>query len=150
MSRQPRDPFIFLFKKVKDHPLVGIKKPYSRFEAWTWMLCEARHKTDGPLQIGEFFAPYTYLQQKWGWTKKREVRTFLDLLKRPDGHGITMIETREMAPSDVPPETRHRYRPSRARVAPRLLIVKITNFKDYQFNGYSSAQVEPRSSPGHP
>lgn len=70
------------------HPLFAGCKPYSRREAWLWMLSEAgwkeRQRDLGgqlvTLQRGEFAASVRYMAEAWGWPKSN-VSRYLDRLR---------------------------------------------------------------------
>lgn len=70
------------------HPLFAGCKPYSRREAWLWMLSEAgwkdRQRDLGgqlvTLRRGEFAASVRYMAEAWGWSRSA-VGRFLDRLK---------------------------------------------------------------------
>ena len=80
--------WISLHRKVFNNPVVAPKKPYSKFEAWCWLMAKANHsnnkfvmgseviKTDE----GEVVTSQKKLQQQFGWGNTR-VRTYLKLLQ---------------------------------------------------------------------
>lgn len=84
--------FIALARGVLDHPVIGAQKPFSDFEAWTWILFEASWKprrvrvSNGrsaavvDLKRGDLSHSLSYMAEAWGWSIKR-VRTFLDRLE---------------------------------------------------------------------
>jgi len=78
----------------QEHPLFG-KEPYSRRDAWCWLIENARFR-DGranvsgkviPLRRGQLSFSVRFLAQKWRWDKGR-VERFLKRLKTE-----AMIET---------------------------------------------------------
>ena len=91
--------YIALARGVLDHPVVGAKRPYSKYEAWTWLLLEAAWKerrvhvsngrTDScaTIQRGQLSYSLRYLARAWGWSVK-PVRSFLNRLEKD-----TQIET---------------------------------------------------------
>ena len=80
--------FITIARGILDHPLVGARKPYSRLEAWEWLLLEAvwkpqrigfqagRHVGTISLERGQLSHSLRFIASKWGWSVKR-TRTFL-------------------------------------------------------------------------
>lgn len=80
--------WISLHRKIFSNPIVSPKKPYSKFEAWCWLIVRANHsdnkfvlgseviKTDE----GEVVTSQKKLQQQFGWGNTR-VRTYLKLLQ---------------------------------------------------------------------
>ena len=87
--------FIALARGVFDHPIVGAQKPYSKFEAWAWLIFEAawkarRYDAGGftvPLERGQVAHSIRYMAEAWGWHRS-SVERFLTRLKTD-----TMIET---------------------------------------------------------
>lgn len=90
--RKPGRGYIALARGALNHPLTGAEKPYSRFEAWVWMLDRARYepgrvRVSGgnvyqtiALERGQFSDSIRYLADAWGWHKNR-VTTFLRQLE---------------------------------------------------------------------
>ena len=80
--------FISIARGILDHPRVGARKPYSRLEAWEWLLLEAawkphrvgfqagRHLGSISLERGQLSHSLRFIASKWGWSVKR-TRTFL-------------------------------------------------------------------------
>ena len=80
--------FIIVARSILDHPLVGARKPYSRLEAWEWLLLEAawkprrsgfqagRHIGTICLERSQLSHSLRFMASKWGWSVK-QVRTFL-------------------------------------------------------------------------
>jgi hypothetical protein len=73
---------------IFEHPLFADEKPYSRFQAWLWLLKEAAWKpraynikgTSVLLQRGQLVHSVRYLATAWGWSKST-VERFLGRLK---------------------------------------------------------------------
>lgn len=100
--------FIALVRGVLDHPIVGARKPYSRHEAWIWLLSEAAWKprtyvagnTVVELMRGQLVHSTRYIAKAWGWPETN-VRRFLKrletgagtgaLISAQSGAGITII-----------------------------------------------------------
>jgi hypothetical protein len=84
--------YITIARGILDHPVVGARKPYSRLEAWLWLLLEAAWKprrvpisngrTRGvaSLDRGQLSHSLRFMARKWGWTVK-PVTTFLNGLE---------------------------------------------------------------------
>jgi hypothetical protein len=85
--------FIAWERGILDHPVVGAKKPYSKYEAWSWLVFAAvwkpmrvgvinRHgaHTVVNLERGQLTFSQRFLAEAWGWSDFR-VRTFLKLLE---------------------------------------------------------------------
>jgi hypothetical protein len=84
--------FIAIARGILDHPIVGARKQFSYFEAWVWLLLEARwargriHVANGhganivDLDRGQVSHSLRYMATAWGWKIKR-VRTFLRRLE---------------------------------------------------------------------
>ncbi len=85
--------FFAVSREIFDHPVVGPEKPYSRFEAWLWLVSAAAYlprrvsvkngqtRSVVTLQRGQATFARSFLAEAWGWTEKR-VRTFLKQLER--------------------------------------------------------------------
>ena len=92
--------FIALVRGVLDHPVVGARKPYSRLEAWEWLLLEAAWKprtylagsTPVELQRGQIAHSTRYMAKAWGWPET-SVRRFLKRLKTGAGTGAMIGAT---------------------------------------------------------
>jgi hypothetical protein len=73
---------------VFDHPLLATGEPYSRREAWLWLVAEAawkprqinRHGTVIELQRGQLAHSIRFMADAWGWSKS-SVDRFLTRLK---------------------------------------------------------------------
>lgn len=88
--------FIALARGILDHPIVGVQKgePYSRSEAWEWLIFEAafkprRYSASGivvELQRGQLAHSTRYMAQAWRWPETN-VRRFLERLKTGAGTG---------------------------------------------------------------
>lgn len=80
---------------IWDHPMFRSTKPFSKREAWWWLISEARWKDgavfiDGrrrPLKRGQVAHSIRFIADKWKWPKSN-VSRFLDTLKSE-----TMIDT---------------------------------------------------------
>lgn len=118
MARQPKDPFILLFKKITRNPVVW-DEPYSKAQAWIWMLMQARTTDNGTLLAGEFTATLEQLSRTWGWYDRFKVRRFLDKLKSEK-----MIDVRLVAPRASAQGL--------AQKTHKVSTIKILNFQDYQ------------------
>lgn len=89
---------------IWDHPMLNSREPFSRREAWLWILSEAGWKSrlvrvDGKrieLQRGQLAHSIRFLAEQWGWPKSN-VSRFLEVLKSEtmigteSGTGITII-----------------------------------------------------------
>ena len=80
--------WISLHRKIFSNPIVAPKKPYSKFEAWCWLIVRANH-SDNKFVLGseviktnegEVVTSQKKLQQQFGWGNTR-VRTYLKLLQ---------------------------------------------------------------------
>lgn len=86
--------FIALARGILDHPIVGAHKPYTKKDAWEWLLFEAayllrRYDAGGTvcnLQRGQLAHSTRFMARAWGWPETN-VRRFLDLLKTGAGTG---------------------------------------------------------------
>ena len=84
--------YISLARGIQDHPVVGSRQPYTRFDAWLWLLFDAAWKerrvrvSNGrsaayiTIQRGQLTHSRGFLASRWGWSVKA-VRTFLDRLE---------------------------------------------------------------------
>ena len=93
-----------LVRGIHDHPIIGAREPFSRFEAWTWLLSEAawkdRRYLAGSILVhlkrGQVAHSTRFMARAWGWPETN-VRRFLSLLKAgamigaETGAGITII-----------------------------------------------------------
>lgn len=93
-----------LVRGIHDHPIIGACKPFTRFEAWTWLLSEAAWKARRymagsipvDLKRGQIAHSTRYMAKAWGWPETT-VRRFLSRLKTgamigaETGAGITII-----------------------------------------------------------
>lgn len=97
--------FLAMARGLLDHPVVGVdpRRPYSRTEAWQWMLLEAAFKSRRyqagsivlELKRGQFAHSTRYLAKAWRWSEPA-VRRFLATLKTGAGTGA-MIDARSDA-----------------------------------------------------
>lgn len=89
---------VFEHDKLRDD-----KAPFSKVEAWLWLIAAAawrdhRRRVSGrnfDLKRGQLVASTRYMAERWRWTEAR-VRRFLDLLKT-DAGGDAMIDARSDA-----------------------------------------------------
>lgn len=79
---------------IFDHPIVGAKKPYTRFEAWHWIIHNTwreEKKTSKLITMGtgersikfgygQLIGSDRFLSKAWGWSGTK-VRTFLKSLE---------------------------------------------------------------------
>ena len=84
--------YIAIARGALNHPISGASKPYSRFEAWVWLLEQAAFKpvrvrvSNGhshsalTIKRGQLSHSLRYMATAWGWTVK-SVRTFLARLE---------------------------------------------------------------------
>jgi hypothetical protein len=93
-----------LVRGIHDHPIIGVRKPFSQFEAWTWLLSEAAWKDRRylagsilvDLKRGQVAHSTRFMARTWGWPETK-VRRFLSRLKTgamigaETGAGITII-----------------------------------------------------------
>lgn len=97
---------------VFDHPKFSDNQPYSKREAWIWLLSAAAWKahtrwvsgTPVALERGQLVASVRTLGKQWRWDEKK-VRRFLNLLKTPSlgdaeidadtAAGITIVTIRK-------------------------------------------------------
>jgi hypothetical protein len=95
-----RKGWIAISKCLADHPVVGFGvdgEPYSRAEAWIWMLQTAAWKERDvafngrvtKLQRGQLVVSERFLALRWNWTAKK-VRYFVTLLR---AHGMVVLGT---------------------------------------------------------
>lgn len=89
---------------IWDHPILQSKEPFSRREAWLWLLSEATWKErsvyhDGrrfPIKRGQLAHSIRFMAEAWGWPKSN-VSRFLAALKSDamigtdGGTGLTII-----------------------------------------------------------
>lgn len=89
---------------VWDHPMFQSREPFTRREAWLWLVSEAtwRRKAvlvDGKrvvLERGQLAHSIRFLADKWGWSKSAVAR-FFDALRTDTmidtqpGHGVSII-----------------------------------------------------------
>lgn len=88
--------FICVARGLLDHPIVGVRSntPYSRTEAWQWLLLEAAYKPRRyqagavlvDLQRGQLAHSTRYMARAWTWSEAA-VRRFLSRLKTGAGTG---------------------------------------------------------------
>lgn len=73
-----------------EHPLFAPEGPFSRYEAWHWMIERAawkptNHRIGGVIHDvprGAFFCTLRELRDAWGWGSDKRVRLFLEALER--------------------------------------------------------------------
>ncbi len=81
---------------VFDHPLFASRTPYSKLEAWIWLVSEAGWKPRKvlicgritTLERGQLTHSIRFLAKKWGWAKST-VNRFLEQLKTETMIGTT-------------------------------------------------------------
>ena len=80
--------WISLHRKVFENPVIKPSRPYSRFEAWCWLIIKANH-TDSKFvlgneiikaRVGEVITSQKKLASRFGWGSTK-VRNFLKLLE---------------------------------------------------------------------
>jgi hypothetical protein len=113
-------------RDIFDHPIVGAGNggvdPWSKMEAWEWLLATARYRPSEimirgevvTIEIGQFMATFHSLAERWKWTVKK-VRIFLGHLQ-----SAGMIE-RKTGMSEGSPKGAH------------ASIISICNYSVYQF-----------------
>jgi len=83
-----------VFRSIFNHHIIGLKKPFSKFEAWLWMLKEATYKPEGRkksvnfggkeriimLQYGEFAHSERFMSDAFGWSRDK-IRRYISLLQ---------------------------------------------------------------------
>lgn len=91
-SRNIKKGWIPLLKTTLSHESVGIKKPYSRFEAWVWLLAETKWEDTGKLldfggkeryvdcPAGTVTHSERFMATAFGWSRKK-LRNYLFLLE---------------------------------------------------------------------
>lgn len=84
--------YIKFYRLMFQHGIVGARKPYSKFEAWLWMIAEARYKEKTEIisfgdkdrtvitPRGSFTHSLRFLSNQFGWGINR-TRNFLKLLQ---------------------------------------------------------------------
>ena len=114
-------------RAVFDHPIVGPRGVFTRFEAWAWLLSEAsyRARTVGrgdkvvTLQRGQLAHSLRFIAKGWGWSEPA-VRRFLTRLKT-----AAQIDARSDA---------------------GITVITICNYDRYNFgNGETDAPIDARS-----
>jgi len=102
--------FVLIHSGIIDNRSVGFKKPFSRSEAFIWMLLEACKKKEGRdvsveygtggmmirEEYGELCHSQRFMAKAWGWGHKK-VRLFLRTLNGSEvalktTHGITIVK----------------------------------------------------------
>lgn len=88
--------FIAVARGMLDHPIIGVRPrtPYSRTEAWQWLLFEAAYRSRRyqagsavvELQRGQLAHSTRYMAKAWRWPETN-VRRFLEHLKTGAGTG---------------------------------------------------------------
>lgn len=104
-------------------------EPYTRAQAWEWMIGEAAWKETKrfiggitvPIRRAQFSHSIRFMAEKWGWTKSK-VERFVSRLKTE-----TMIETAN--------ETGQ-------------LVVTICNYENYQLSSETSTETQKRTAAG--
>ena len=81
-------------RDIWDHPVLSCKEPFTKREAWMWLLSAAawkpyKHGDCGrivSLERGEFCHSIRFLERKWDWLPGR-VERFLKTLEKYDKIG---------------------------------------------------------------
>jgi hypothetical protein len=119
----------------RDDPFFG-GEPFTRREAWQWLIAEAAYKprkvnigngrgaTVVSLQRGQIAHSKEFMRQAWGWSSEKMVRTFLDRLE---------VDGRIVRPKGEPSG-----RPSS--------VITVCKYDEYQFS--IAEKGEPRGSSG--
>lgn len=89
MGTDPRQGYVAISRAIFDHPLFKTSRPYSRLEAWEWLINAAAWKAKGHrwrfgvlhLDRGQLATSIRELATIWKWTKS-SVHRFLRLLNR--------------------------------------------------------------------
>ena len=86
---------INLYRSLFNHPILKPKKPFTKFEAWCWMLAEATWQPEGRTKFinfggkerevfterGEFAHSIRFMQNAFGWGSKDKVVNFIKRLR---------------------------------------------------------------------
>mgnify|MGYP003144147242 CR=1 FL=1 len=80
--------WVSLHRKVFENPIIKPKKPYSKFEAWCWLIIRANHSDNKfvlgneiiKAKAGEVITSQKKLAAQFGWGNTK-VRNFLKLLE---------------------------------------------------------------------
>lgn len=166
MPRSPHDTFILLFRSVMDNPVLWTK-PFSRFQAWAWMIMKARVFSGLCIKRGQFIATRRYLQAEWGWDSEYSVRDFLKSLKagwKDPSIEIEIIPTprcasrwspwfRNQPPQQKKSKVSPKWGPKSKSIlslktSPKVMLVTILNYNEYQpSHALQSPKARPKNSP---
>jgi hypothetical protein len=95
--------WIPLLKSTITHDTVGFKKPFSRFEAWVWLLSETNWEGSGKLMsfggkerfidcpAGTVTHSERFMASAWGWSRKK-LRNYLFLLEQCDQITLKVVQ----------------------------------------------------------
>lgn len=140
------DGYRLVYRSTIKNNLVGFEKPYSKAEAWIWLLLHAVGSENGydtnveinkkqyslHVDFGCFVAGQRNLATKWGWTKQ-QVRTFLNKLQNENmikteqiKVGLSAIKTGENAVNNGKPALKPALKPA------FVTHITICNFLLYQ------------------
>lgn len=127
--REPTDTYCKFVRKIIGHPIVW-DFPYSRFQAWTWLILKAKWSSDGLLKRGELIAGRAFLAKTWGWGESTVVR-FLSSLQ-DDGMISTNVlcDTSKLLKADL--NCSFFDTSKRTSKINRYTIITITNYNQYQ------------------
>lgn len=60
--------YIRIQRQMLDHPIVGARKPYSKCEAWMWMIAAAAWQDHDGIERGDLVHSIRFMAKSWGWS----------------------------------------------------------------------------------
>jgi hypothetical protein len=143
--------YIALYRSLFDHALFRDERPFTRLQAWVWLICDAAWKVEQrriglatvTLERGQSAATQRSLAETWGWSVGA-VQRFLATLKR---HG--MIRTLVLGPSFGPavtstvPDT-----PTESPLRQQVTVITICSYSKFQ-TSEPSPKPQPSQDPIH-
>jgi hypothetical protein len=124
--------YFVIARSVWDHERLQDDAPFSRREAWLWLISEAAWRSERrsyctykvDLRRGQLAASERFLAEKWGWSRSA-VRRFLQSLKR-----AAMLELAVVSVVGAGPE-------------PTTTLITICNYDKYQFGRSARGKAGP-------
>ena len=120
--------YIKSYRKAIGHPVIW-DQVFGKFQAWSWLLMEARIRPEGCLNRGELIVGRRYLADKWKWSESKVTRFLKRLIDSE------MISTRVVLRTELllKVHTNSAFFDTKLRTdfTPKLTIVTILNYDKY-------------------
>jgi hypothetical protein len=144
-TKSKRRGFIALHRAVFDHPLFKNERPFTRLQAWVWLISEAAWRKSerrvGLIEVkeerGQLAASTRGLAKDWGWHESK-VRRFLAALCRQE---MVFLSLTTGAQADAAPDAE-----ADAAYPHRITLITICNYRKFN-DQITGTQSHPTQYP---